>query len=97
MCHNWSQERRKRSFPNGSKAKIVIRILTICVRWDQYGSVHYELLKVGQTIASDLCCYCLNKIEAKRTTINQQYFIITIPNLTHLSSFMTQQVLKVLD
>lgn len=90
MCENWCQGRRKKNFPNGTKAKIVIRILTICVCWNKYGSVHYEILQLGQTIASDLWCYCLNKIEVKINKSTVFYYNNSQP----YTSFMS---LKMLD
>ena len=74
----------------------------LCVWWDQIGIIHFELLKMGQTVTADIYCQQLERLHealiAKRPAmVNRRRIILQQDNARPHTAKVTQLKIKSFD
>lgn len=81
------------------KPNIHEKKLLLCVWWNIYGVIYFELLKPGQTVTSELYCHQLNRLRASLVNkhpalVNRKGVLLHHDNARPHASKVTQQKIK---
>ncbi|XP_037929961.1 histone-lysine N-methyltransferase SETMAR-like [Teleopsis dalmanni] len=93
---SWSETDERGTLP---KPELTKKKLMLCIWWDCKGIIHYELLRPGQTIDSNLYCQQLlrlkEEIEKKRPKlIDNNHVVFHYDSTKPHTSLMTRQKLR---